>query len=191
MTRDRFLELLIGGVTVAALAVFATRTPGRAGPSGSAGVSVATYCGRSSGSAGRVACLEPGEVRPRGSRRQARRSGGPWLRRRPADGKIPYRPGVLEKRKRNWHANDGPAQELGPAGQVLHARHSAADLPRVALSNHPDKPRTSHFTYEWSHKKRIAPIGDTSRTAAVPDGVEPAGTAWPAVDTTATRSSSR
>ena len=78
-----------------------------------------------------LARLEPGEVRPRGSRRQAGCPCGPGLRGRSRrTARFPTSPAALKKREQNLreHQGDRPVEELGSAGEVLPAWHSAYHL---------------------------------------------------------------
>ena len=81
----------------------------------------------------------------------------------PADGKIPYRPEMLERRQKNYEGTltPDPLKNTDPLAKCY-----MPGVPRLTYLGWPfqiiqDK-QDVNFTYEWSHKKRIAPIGDTS-----------------------------
>ncbi len=81
----------------------------------------------------------------------------------PADGKIPYRPEALERRQKNYEGTKtaDPIANTDPLAKCY-----LPGVPRLTYLGWPfqiiqDK-QDVNFTYEWSHKKRIVPIGDTS-----------------------------
>jgi hypothetical protein len=108
----------------------------------------------------------------------------------PADGKIPYKPEMLARRQKNYQGTLtlDPLKHADPLAKCY-----MPGVPRLTYLGWPfqiiqDK-QDVNFTYEWSHKKRIVPIGDNSPLPKVASTC--AGMAWPADATTATRSSSR
>jgi hypothetical protein len=81
----------------------------------------------------------------------------------PPDGKIPYRPEMLARRQKNYEGTLTP--DVLKNSDPL-AKCYMPGVPRLTYLGWPfqiiqDK-QDVNFTYEWSHKKRIAPIGDTS-----------------------------
>src|SRR5688572_18985564 len=77
----------------------------------------------------------------------------------PPDGKIPYRPEALEKRKRNLtkiHETD-PYKNSDPLAKCY-----LPGIPRLTYLGWPfqiiQTPQFVAFNYEWSHKKRFVPV---------------------------------
>ena len=90
----------------------------------------------------------------------------------PADGKIPYQPAALEKRKQNYEnsRNPDPWKNADP-----YVKCYLPGIPRMTYLGWPfqiiQTPEAVTFVYEWSHKKRVVPI---SSAAPAADGE----TAW-------------
>jgi hypothetical protein len=90
----------------------------------------------------------------------------------PADGKIPYQPTALEKRKQNYEnsRNPDPWKNADP-----YVKCYLPGIPRMTYLGWPfqiiQTPEAVTFVYEWSHKKRVVPISSTPP----PPGEE---TAW-------------
>jgi hypothetical protein len=80
----------------------------------------------------------------------------------PPDGKIPYQPAALEKRKQNI-ANTKTADPYKNADPL--AKCYLPGIPRMTYLGWPfqivQTPQYVSFVYEWSHKKRIVPINST------------------------------
>ena len=81
----------------------------------------------------------------------------------PADGKIPYKPEMLARRQKNYQGTLtlDPLKHADPLAKCY-----MPGVPRLTYLGWPfqiiqDK-QDVNFTYEWSHKKRIVPIGDNS-----------------------------
>jgi hypothetical protein len=80
----------------------------------------------------------------------------------PADGKIPYQPSALEKRKQNYEnsRNPDPWKNADP-----YVKCYLPGIPRMTYLGWPfqiiQTPESVTFVYEWSHKKRVVPIGNT------------------------------
>jgi hypothetical protein len=81
----------------------------------------------------------------------------------PADGKIPYKPEMLARRQKNYQGTLtlDPLKNTDPLAKCY-----MPGVPRLNYLGWPfqiiqDK-QDVNFTYEWSHKKRIVPIGDNS-----------------------------
>ena len=78
----------------------------------------------------------------------------------PADGKIPYQPWALEKRKQNYEnsRNPDPWKNADP-----YVKCYLPGIPRMTYLGWPfqiiQTPEAVTFAYEWSHKKRVVPIG--------------------------------
>jgi hypothetical protein len=79
----------------------------------------------------------------------------------PPDGKIPYQPWALEKRKKNYegtHAAD-PYVNTDPLAKCY-----LPGIPRLTYLGWPfqiiQTPDDVNFAYEWGHKKRIVPVTD-------------------------------
>ena len=77
----------------------------------------------------------------------------------PPDGKIPYRPEALEKRKQNLakvHETD-PYKNSDPLAKCY-----LPGIPRMTYLGWPfqiiQTPQYTSFVYEWSHKKRLVPL---------------------------------
>jgi len=80
----------------------------------------------------------------------------------PADGKIPYKPEMLARRQKNYEGTR--TTDILVNSDPL-AKCYMPGVPRLTYLGWPfqiiqDK-QDVNFTYEWSHKKRIVPIGDT------------------------------
>ena len=81
----------------------------------------------------------------------------------PPDGKIPYKPEMLARRRKNYEGTR--TTDILVHSDPL-AKCYMPGVPRLTYLGWPfqiiqDK-QDVNFTYEWSHKKRIVPIGDTS-----------------------------
>ena len=81
----------------------------------------------------------------------------------PADGKIPYKPEMLARRQKNYEGTR--TTDILVHSDPL-AKCYMPGVPRLTYLGWPfqiiqDK-QDVNFTYEWSHKKRIVPIGDNS-----------------------------
>ena len=80
----------------------------------------------------------------------------------PADGKIPYQPSALEKRKQNYEnsRNPDPWKNADP-----YVKCYLPGIPRMTYLGWPfqiiQTPEAVTFVYEWSHKKRVVPISNT------------------------------
>jgi len=80
----------------------------------------------------------------------------------PADGKIPYQPSALEKRKQNYEnsRNPDPWKNADP-----YVKCYLPGIPRMTYLGWPfqiiQTPESVTFVYEWSHKKRVVPISNT------------------------------
>jgi hypothetical protein len=80
----------------------------------------------------------------------------------PVDGKIPYQPPALEKRKQNYEntKNPDPWKNADP-----YAKCYLPGIPRMTYLGWPfqiiQTPEAVTFVYEWSHKKRVIPISNT------------------------------
>jgi hypothetical protein len=79
----------------------------------------------------------------------------------PPDGKIPYKPEMLEKRKKNYEGSHDPDpyKNTDPLAKCY-----LPGLPRLTYLGWPfqiiqDKEQVN-FAYEWMHKKRIVPVTD-------------------------------
>ena len=81
----------------------------------------------------------------------------------PPDGRIPYRPEMLARRQKNYEGTltPDPIANTDPLAKCY-----MPGVPRLTYLGWPfqiiQDQRDVNFTYEWSHKKRIVPIGDTS-----------------------------
>ncbi len=80
----------------------------------------------------------------------------------PADGKIPYQPPALEKRKQNYEnsRNPDPWKNADP-----YVKCYLPGIPRMTYLGWPfqiiQTRESVTFVYEWSHKKRVVPISST------------------------------
>ena len=106
----------------------------------------------------------------------------------PADGRIPYQPAALEKRRQNYEntKNPDPWKNADPFVKCY-----LPGIPRMTYLGWPfqiiQTPDYVTFVYEWAHKKRVVPLH--ARAAGV-RRTTPRGWAWRAATTKATRSSS-
>ena len=77
----------------------------------------------------------------------------------PADGKIPYQPSALEKRKQNYEnsRNPDPWKNADP-----YVKCYLPGIPRMTYLGWPfqiiQTPDYVTFVYEWAHKKRVVPL---------------------------------
>jgi hypothetical protein len=77
----------------------------------------------------------------------------------PADGRIPYKPEALEKRRQNYEntKNPDPWKNADPFVKCY-----LPGIPRMTYLGWPfqiiQTPEYVTFVYEWSHKKRVVPI---------------------------------
>ena len=77
----------------------------------------------------------------------------------PPDGRIPYQPSALEKRRRNYEGTKtfDPAKNTDPLAKCY-----LPGIPRLTYLGWPfqivQTPQYVMFNYEWSHKKRFVPI---------------------------------
>jgi hypothetical protein len=80
----------------------------------------------------------------------------------PADGKIPYQPSALEKRRQNVEntKNPDPWKNADPLVKCY-----LPGIPRMTYLGWPfqiiQAPDTVTFVYEWGHKKRVVPLNST------------------------------
>ena len=117
-------------------------------------------------------CGAPGTWRSTTSRITApspvfpRDAASSWTRRR--QDSVPARGAREAQEELRGNQGSRSLQELGSAGEVLPARHSAPDLSGWPFQIIQTR-RTSHFNYEWSHKKRHRP-GRRTWPAAVAGG---------------------
>jgi len=81
----------------------------------------------------------------------------------PPDGRIPYKPEALEKRRENLtkiHEAD-PYKNSDPLAKCY-----LPGVPRITYMGWPfqiiQTPQYTQFVYEWSHKKRLVPINNTA-----------------------------
>ena len=80
----------------------------------------------------------------------------------PVDGKIPYQPSALEKRKQNYEnsRNPDPWKNADP-----YVKCYLPGIPRMTYLGWPfqimQTPESVTFVYEWAHKKRVVPISST------------------------------
>ena len=81
----------------------------------------------------------------------------------PPDGKIPYQPAALEKRRKNYEGTKtfDPAKNTDPLAKCY-----LPGIPRLTYLGWPfqivQTPQYVMFNYEWSHKKRYVPINSTA-----------------------------
>jgi hypothetical protein len=84
----------------------------------------------------------------------------------PADGKIPYQPSALEKRRQNYEnsRNPDPWKNADP-----YVKCYLPGIPRMTYLGWPfqiiQTPESVTFVYEWAHKKRVVPISGTAPAA--------------------------
>jgi hypothetical protein len=77
----------------------------------------------------------------------------------PPDGKIPYQPAALERRKKNYEGTKDPDpwKNLDPLVKCY-----IPGIPRITYLGWPfqiiQTPTHVMFSYEWSHKKRLVPV---------------------------------
>jgi hypothetical protein len=90
----------------------------------------------------------------------------------PADGRIPYRPEALEKRKqllKNIHEAD-PYKNSDPLAKCY-----LPGIPRLTYLGWPFRiiqtAEDVNFAYEWGHKKRIVPVNDAFGPRPDPEDV--------------------
>jgi hypothetical protein len=80
----------------------------------------------------------------------------------PADGRIPYQPAALEKRRQNYEntKNPDPWKNADPFVKCY-----LPGIPRMTYLGWPfqiiQTPESVTFVYEWAHKKRVVPINST------------------------------
>jgi hypothetical protein len=159
MTRVRFLELLIGGVTVAALA------SSQPAPLVAQAPAVAPAYRSPRTAAGhpdlqgvwRAWNLAKYDLEDHGARPGVPAGRGFVVD--PADGKIPYQPWALEKRKENLARTKeaDPYKNSDPLAKCY-----LPGIPRLTYLGWPfqiiQTPQFVAFNYEWSHKKRFVPV---------------------------------
>ena len=90
----------------------------------------------------------------------------------PPDGKIPYRPEVLEQRQKNYEgirAAD-PYENTDPLAKCY-----MPGIPRLTYLGWPfqivQTAEVVQFSYEWSHKKRVVPVTDVGPRPDPEDGL--------------------
>jgi hypothetical protein len=92
----------------------------------------------------------------------------------PADGKIPYRPEALAKRRQNYENTRSPDPWKNADPYV---KCYLPGIPRMTYLGWPfqiiQTPEYVTFVYEWSHKKRIVPLN-----APAPPPASEGETAW-------------
>jgi hypothetical protein len=77
----------------------------------------------------------------------------------PADGRIPYQPAALEKRRQNYEntKNSDPWKNADPFVKCY-----LPGIPRMTYLGWPfqiiQTPESVTFVYEWAHKKRVVPL---------------------------------
>jgi len=158
MTRDRFLELLIGGVTVAALAYIQPASLVAQAPTGAAYRVPRTAAGHPDlQGVWRAWNLAKYDLEDHGAKPGVPAGRGFVVD--PADGKIPYQPWALEKRKQNVERTReaDPYKNSDPLAKCY-----LPGIPRLTYLGWPfqiiQTPEFVAFNYEWSHKKRFVPV---------------------------------
>lgn len=158
MTRDRLLALVIGGVTAAALAYTQPASLLAQAPAAAAYRAPRTAAGHPDlQGVWRAWNLARYDLEDHGARPGVPAGRGFVVD--PADGKIPYQPWALEKRKQNLERTKeaDPYKNSDPLAKCY-----LPGIPRLTYLGWPfqiiQTPEFVAFNYEWSHKKRFVPV---------------------------------
>ncbi len=170
--RDRFVTWLIAAVAVAAIAYSVSPALTAQAPAGGQAYTPPRTAGGQPDLQGvwRVWNLAKFDLEDHGAKPGVPAGRGFVVD--PADGKIPYLPSALEKRKQNYEnsRNPDPWKNADP-----YVKCYLPGIPRMTYLGWPfqiiQTPESVTFVYEWAHKKRVVPI---SNTAPAADGE----TAW-------------
>ena len=159
MTRDRILGLVIGGAAVAALAYSQSAPVDAQAPAAAPAYSAPRTAAGHPDLQGiwRAWNLAKYDLEDHGAKPGVPAGRGFVVD--PADGKIPYQPWALEKRKQNLERirEADPYKNSDPLAKCY-----LPGIPRLTYLGWPfqiiQTPQYVAFNYEWSHKKRYVPV---------------------------------
>lgn len=168
--RDRLVPLLIVAVVVAAIAYSVSSAPTAQAPAGGQAYAPGRTPAGHADLQGvwRVWNLAKFDLEDHGAKPGVPAGRGFVVD--PPDGKIPYQPGALEKRRQNYEntKNPDPWKNADPLVKCY-----LPGIPRMTYIGWPfqivQTPEYVEFIYEWSHKKRLVPINSTAPLPAQDD----------------------
>jgi hypothetical protein len=168
--RDRFLRLSIVAVAVAAIAPSLSPAPTAQAPAGAPAYAPARTAAGQPDLQGvwRVWNLAKFDLEDHGAKPGVPAGRGFVVD--PPDGRIPYQPWALEKRRQNYEntRNPDPWKNADPL-----VKCHLPGIPRMTYLGWPfqivQTPQYVEFIYEWSHKRRLVPVTSVAPPPAPDD----------------------